>query len=166
MRLSLILSLLVIFTLSACASAPKPQPLPTRTITKTKIIQEYPEFPDIKPLPSLNLSSFSWEYPRDPGKKIPRSTEKCLSVADAERDDAFWERCGEHPPQIDSNIFMGLGDKDFKTFQLNWVKIRAQLKRYRSRIEEVNRQRQEWRRKAEVERNKRTKLQEAQSEGK
>jgi len=162
----LLLSCIIILglTLNGCVSSPT-QSLPVRTITKTEIIQEYPEFPNMKPLPPLNLEAFSWEYPRDPTKNVPKSIERCLSVPDSERNNAFWERCGEHPPQIDSNIFMGLSDKDFRTFQLNWTKLRARLKQYRARIKEINRQRTEWRQKAEEERQKYLQLQNKQNQG-
>jgi len=163
----LFLSMLVaVYLLTGCASTPKPLPVPTRTIISTKVVQEYPEFPNLKPLPPLNLAAFNWDYPRDMTKWIPQSKKKCLSVPDSKRDNAFWERCGEHPPLQNSNIFMGLNDGQFKRFQLNWAKIRARLQQYKARITEVNNQRTEWRKKAKAANEKMQALQQEQTNNK
>ncbi|MDX8393175.1 MAG: hypothetical protein R8K21_01135 [Mariprofundales bacterium] len=156
---------LCIYILSACSTTPRALPLPTRTITETKIVQSYPELPELKPVPALNLTSFTWDYPRNMQEWVPKSTSKCLSVPDAQRDNSFWERCGEHPPLANSNIFMGLDDGEFKKFQLNWAKLRARLQQYKARIDEVNRQRAEWRSNAEAERVKLQDLQKKQKKG-
>lgn len=114
-------------------------------IVKTEIIRVYPDFPAIEPLPPLTLMPFEWDYPRDTTKRVSKSTGKCLETPEQQRDEAYWERCGEYAPLTNSNIFMGLSRKDFETFIVNNEKIRARLLQYKARIDEINRQREMWR---------------------
>jgi len=116
-------------------------------VTKTDVVRVYPEMPPLKPLPPLNLQPFSWDYPRDITKKIPKSTKKCLDVPDDKRVGNYWDRCGIHPPLYDSNIYMGLTQMDYGTLQINFGKLKTRILQYEFRIKEVNKQRLEWIRK-------------------
>jgi len=127
--------------LSACAATSEPP------IVKTDVVRVYPELPDIEPLPPLTLIPFEWDYPRDKTKRIPKSTNECLKIPEQQRDNSYWDRCGENPPLSDSNIFMGLSRDDFETFLINNEKIKARLLQYKARIDEINQQREMWRKK-------------------
>ncbi|MCB1936131.1 MAG: hypothetical protein KDF59_09330 [Nitrosomonas sp.] len=116
-------------------------------IVKTDVVRVYPDLPDIEPLPPLTLMPFEWDYPRDTTKRVPKSTSKCLETPGQQRDESYWERCSEHPPLGNSNIFMGFSREDFETFLVNNEKIRARLLQYKARIDEINRQRAMWRQK-------------------
>jgi len=142
----IIISVPVLLLLTSCATGKD------TVVTMTEVKRSYPELPDVKPLPPLNLLPFEWDYPRDMSKVVPKSTKKCFSIPIEERKNAYWDQCGENPPLLDSNIFMGLDSQSFKTMQINMEKIKARLLQYKARIEEINKQRAEWRSKAESER--------------
>ncbi|KKL76562.1 hypothetical protein LCGC14_2043620, partial [marine sediment metagenome] len=76
----------------------------------------------------------------------------CKRVPEADRDNAFWNKCGEHPIVTKSNIFIGFDQTNWNIIIENFAKLREQLFKYQKRIEEVNRQREAWREKAEAER--------------
>lgn len=52
-------------------------------------------------------------------------------------------------PRIDEHIFVGLDQENFERLNINLARLRATIAGYRARIDEVNRQRAEWRRQAE-----------------
>lgn len=125
--------------LTACSVTPQ------TPIVEKEVVHAYPDLPDIEPLPPLTLIPFEWDYPRDTTKRVAKSTRKCLETPTPQRDEAYWERCGENPPLPNSNIFMGLSRDDFETFLVNNEKVRARLLQYKTRIDEINRERATWR---------------------
>ena len=46
-----------------------------------------------------------------------------------------------------SNLFIGMSESDYKTFIQNWNKLLGREKQWRSIIDEINRQREEFREK-------------------
>jgi len=141
LKLNRIFPLAVGLLISACTTT---QQAP---IVKTEVIRVYPELPAIEPLSPLTLMPFEWDYPRDTTRRVPKSISKCLETPEQQRDESYWERCGENPPLTKSNIFMGLSREDFETFLVNNEKIRVRLLQYKARIDEINRQREMWRQK-------------------
>jgi len=112
----------------------------------------YPEFPNVEPLLPLNVIPWQADVPRDMTKTVAKNITSCKKVPEDERDDAYWNRCGEHPIVTNSNIFIGFDQTNWNIIIENFAKLREQLFKYQKRIEEVNRQRGAWRVKAEEER--------------
>lgn len=112
----------------------------------------YPEFPNVQPVFPVNLIPWQADVPRDLTKTVVKNVTLCKKVSEEDRDDAFWNRCGEHPIVTNSNIFIGFDQINWNIIIENFAKLREQLFKYQKRIEEVNRQREAWRVKAEAER--------------
>lgn len=65
---------------------------------------------------------------------------------------AWWKECGENPIFPESNIFIGFNQVEWNIILGNFAKLRERVWQYKQRIIEINRQRQEWRDKADAER--------------
>jgi len=126
------------FLFSSCASK-------ATVVTKTKLDVVYPELPEIKPLPDMSLIPFRWDYPRDMSRLAPKSSKKCLETPDVERNGVYWETCGENPPMLNSNIFIGFDQDNFRKFEIYMKKIKARLIQYKERLRIINKQREKWR---------------------
>lgn len=98
---------------------------PSEEISKVRIVTAltYPEFPPIEPLPPADLRAFSYDYPRDKDGKVLK----------------------------DSNIFVGLDKENWERLVENFDKLNSYSKMCQVRIDEVNRQRNEWLEKAKAE---------------
>lgn len=83
-------------------------------------VQAWPELPDIDH-PRFDPVPFKWDMPRDSAGK----------------------------PLADGKIFVGLDQENFERLGLNLERLRITLSGYRARVDEVNRQRAEWRQKAD-----------------
>ena len=112
----------------------------------------YPEFPNVQPVSPVNLIPWQADIPRDMTKTVVKNVTSCVKVPEDERDNAFWNRCGEHPIITNSNIYMGFDLLNWNIIIENFAKLREQIFKYQKRVEEVNRQREAWRIKAEAER--------------
>ena len=139
--------------LSACADTGLKQPEP---ITTVKVIQttSFPELPDIQTPLEPTLIPWEYEVPRDMSKTEPKNTTECLGVAEKDRGDAFWERCGEHPVIRDTNVLFGFDQRNWNIMLSNFSKLREYVLQLRARIDLANESRRDWRRRAEEERNK------------
>lgn len=136
---------LISSTLAACQSTDFVPKSTVQVITR----MSYPEFPDIEPISSVNLIPWKHDVPRDMTKTVAKNTTECQKVLDDARNETYWNKCGEHPIITDSNIFVGFDQENWNIILENFAKLREQLFRYQKRIEEVNSQRQQWRKKAE-----------------
>ncbi|SRR6266481_2170132 len=89
-------------------------PSPPMVITNT--IVQYPEFPPVPAVPPLNLEVFKYDLPRDSKGNILNNP----------------------------NSFVCLSQNDFNTLQLDFNKLKIQIKLYQNRIDEVNNLRTQW----------------------
>ena len=129
----------------------QPEPITTvRVVTTTS----YPELPDIQMPIEPTLIAWQYDVPRDLSKLEPKNTTKCLSVPEANRNDAYWATCGIHPPIRDSNVVYGFDQRNWTTLQSNFAVLREYIVQLKARIDLANEQRREWREKAEEERRK------------
>lgn len=130
------------------------KPVNPEPVTTVRVVQvtAYPELPDI-PLPGEPVL-LPWEYevPRDMSRKEPRATPDCERVPDKERDDAFWQRCGENPVVRDSNVLFGFDQRNWNILLANFSKLREYIFQLRARIDLANESRREWRQRAQEER--------------
>lgn len=78
----------------------------------------YPSLPDVQPMPPVDLMPFEYDMPRDSaGKIIPNS-----------------------------NIFIGFDLRNWQIILNNFKILEAREQMWQSRVDSVNKQRQEWRR--------------------
>lgn len=132
-----ILFLIPLLFMAACS----PQSNPLRLVNAF----QYPELPPIEPPPDLEALPVIWDIPRDTTQRTVKNTTDCISVAEANRNAAFWARCATHPPISNSNIFIGLSQSNWEALQINLARIEARDRMWRARVDEVNRQREQWR---------------------
>ena len=140
--------------LPACGSLPRlTQP---ETITTVRVINttSYPELPDIQMPLEPTLTAWQYEVPRDLSRLEATDSERCQRVADKDRDDAYWDRCGIHPVIPDTNVLYGFDQRNWNIMLSNFGKLREYIVELKARIELANETRREWRRKADEERNK------------
>ena len=125
----------------------------------------YPEFPNIEPLPDVNILPWEADVPRDTSVLSVKNTTECRKVETyipddkphvvlpkEEQDPTWWSKCGEHPILPNSNIYLGFEQDQWNIIVENFAKLKERVWQYKQRIKEVNRQREEWRKKAEEER--------------
>lgn len=137
--------------MSACSSAPNEfTPRTTVRVVNTTV---YPDLPQVPAVPDPGLIPWSYDFPRDTSKVTVKNITKCVEVAEADQDTDFWNRCGENPILSDTNIFIGLTRENWDILNSNLKKLQENIYLYRRRIEQINRQREEWRQKASEERN-------------
>jgi len=137
-----------LFLLSACESTGFNPKSTVRVVTS----MSYPEFPNVEPLLPVNIIPWQADVPRDMTKTVAKNLTSCRKVPEEDRDDAYWNKCGEHPIVSNSNIFIGFDQTNWNIIIENFAKLREQLFKYQKRVDEVNRQREAWRVKAEAER--------------
>ncbi len=144
---------LIAVALAGCASSALSIPEPAATVRVVQVVS-YPELPDIA-LP-LEPELLAWEYevPRDLSRIVPKNTSECLRVADKERDNAYWARCGENPVIRDTNVLFGFDQRNWNIMLADFSKLREYIVQLKARVELANESRREWRRKAEDERRK------------
>lgn len=163
MKQVLIVTLLS-FTLGACSifgkqDLPKVSP-PVQIINSTS----YPVMGNISYPPALNLQTPMWDVPRDQDADlVPKRITRCLKVPKEERVDGYWADCGEKPIIGGSNIYRGYDYSQWILFLENTARLRQQFKLYNERIDEVNRQREEWR---ELNRQERARVRQEQADAK
>lgn len=140
----------------------------------------YPQFPNIEPLPDVAVLPFEADLPRDTTIVSVKNISECrrekikdpvtgkdkfvnlemMSPEDKphvvlpvkEQTVAWWKKCGENPIAPNSNIFIGFSQIEWNIVLENFAKLRERIWQYKQRVNEINRQRQEWRDKAEEER--------------
>lgn len=140
--------------LSACSSMQKlVQP---EVVTTVRVVNSttYPELPDIQLPVEPTLNAWQYDIPRDMSKLEAANTAKCQRVAEKDRDDAYWARCGIHPVIPNSNILYGFDQRNWNIMLSNFGKLREYIVELKARIGLANDSRREWRRKAEEERKK------------
>ncbi len=147
-RIKVLTALTALLLLGACESTGFDPKSTVRVVNS----MSYPEFPNVQPVFPVNLIPWQADVPRDMTKTVVKNLTSCKKVPENEQDDAFWNRCGEHPIVTNSNIFIGFDQTNWNIIIENFAKLREQLFKYQKRVEEVNRQREAWRVKAEVER--------------
>lgn len=126
-------------TLGACQTTDQP----LRIINQTS----YPNQADIVLPPGLELEAITFDIPRDLSQQIIKNTPECLAVEAASRTRTFWEQCGQYKALENTNIYVGLDRANFEKLRNNLRKLQVRDQQYQARIEEVNRQRRDWRRK-------------------
>ncbi len=124
---------------------------PTTTV-RFVTTTSYPEFPDIQPVAPVNLIAWQHDFPRNMEKVVIKNVSTCIKVPEEKKNAAFWNRCGENPIMTNSNLFVGFDQENWNIILGNFAKLRENIFQHQERINAINRQRQEWRRKAEEER--------------
>jgi hypothetical protein len=139
--------------LAGCGSTPFAPPEPVTTVRVVQTMA-YPELPDIQ-LP-IEPALLPWEYevPRDLSRTEPKATPECQRVPEKERDEAYLERCGEHPVIRDTNVLFGFDQRNWNLLLSNFSKLREYIFQLKARIDLANDSRREWRTRAEEERRK------------
>lgn len=150
-----ILIIVLAFALSACAGLGIEFD-PKGTID-FQVKTNYPELPDMDIPPNVNLLPWKHDLPRDTTKEmIVKKLTTCLKVPKADRvksNTEFWARCGEFPVIIDTQLFIGFDQENWSIILENFTRLKLRNYQLRQRLNEVNRQRDEWRKKAEEQRN-------------
>lgn len=166
--------------LGACAGNVDREFKPKTTV-RVITSMSYPQFPNIEPLPPVAILPWTHDLPRDTTIVSVKNLTDCRRVK-VGRDEAtgktkykklelfspedkpyvilpveeqttsWWRKCGENPILPNSNIFVGFSQIEWNIVIENFAKLRERIWQYRQRMIEVNRQRQEWRDKAEQER--------------
>ena len=124
--------------------------------SKVQVIttKSYPEIPDIEPVAPVNLIPWQYDIPRDTSRIVPKNTTECEKVPEEKRDDAYWKKCWENPPLKNTNLYIGFDHDNWNIFLEDWQKLQEKNLQYKARIEEINKQRKEWRDLADQERKK------------
>ena len=160
-------NILVVFVASlalvACATD-SAEFKPTSTVRVVNSTS-YPEFPNIEPLPPVDVLPWKHDVPRDMTVFSVKNTTVCRKVETYTPEDKpyvvlpkeqqteeWWSKCGEHPPLPDSNIFIGFSQDQWNILIENFAKLRERVWQYKQRIDQVNKQRDDWRKKADEER--------------
>ena len=125
----------------------------------------YPEFPDVEPLPPVDILPWKHDVPRDMTVLSVKNLSECrkvetyvpenkpyVTLPKKEQTTEWWAKCGEHPVLPNSNIFIGFEQDQWNILVEDFMKLREQNWKYKQRIDQVNKQRQEWRKKADEER--------------
>ena len=154
----------VLLALGACSGLDGFDPKTNVRLVTTSV---YPELPDVEPVEPVNLLPWEADVPRDTSVLSVKNLTKCRAVGtheDPDREgvilpnerqsDSWWAECGEHPVLPGSNIFIGFDQQNWNIINENFAKLRETIFRYQKRLEEVNRQRESWRKKADEERRK------------
>lgn len=152
-----------------------------KTTVRVITSMSYPQFPNIEPLPILGILPFVADLPRDLDAISVKSLTDCIRVKigkdektgkiifrklefyhpddkpyvrlpKEEQTASWWKACGENPIFPESNIFIGFNQVEWNIILENFAKLRERVWQYKQRIIEINRQRQEWRDKADAER--------------
>ena len=124
----------------------------------------YPEFPDVVPVDPVRLLPWEHDVPRDMSNLKVKNLSTCIKVPVEKQTRSFWARCGENPILPNSNIFVGFDQSNWNNIVENFERLRENLYQYKQRIIAINKQREEWRRKAEEERKRLLELEKQISE--
>ncbi len=130
------------------------KPAPPEPVTTVRVVQvtSYPELPDIPLPPEPVLLPWEYEVPRDMSRKEPKNTPECERVPEKDRDEAYLQRCGEHPVIRDSNVLFGFDQRNWNILLTNFSKLREYIFQLRARIDLANESRRDWRQRANEER--------------
>jgi len=144
-------ALVLVLPLAACNGTRLTEP---EVKTRVEVVNTtgYPELPDIQ-MP-LEPALIPWEYdvPRDLSKVEPKN-EECRKTPETARDEAWDRKCGVNPVIRDSNVLYGFDQHNWNIMLSNFAKLREYIVQLKARIDAANESRQEWRAKAEKERN-------------
>lgn len=147
--------ILVAFTLSACLGTNEFDP---KTTVGFEIRTNYPELPNMDIPPNVNLMPWHHDLPRDTTKDmIVKKLTKCLKVPKEERvksNTQFWAECGEYPVIPFTQLHIGFDQENYSIILENFTRLKLRNYQLRQRLLEVNRQREEWRKKADEQRAK------------
>lgn len=149
---NIILTIAASIILIGCGSVGLNDTFKPKTSVRFITTTTYPEFPNIQPVSPVNLIPWIHEAPRNTEKVVVKNISTCIKVAEEDRDRAFWNRCGENPILLNSNIFVGFDQQNWNIILENFAKLRETLYQYKQRIIAINKQREDWRRQAEEER--------------
>ena len=167
--------------LGACVGPVVDREFKPKTTVRVITSISYPQFPNIEPLPPVAVLPWAHDMPRDTtivsvknltdcrrvkvGKdeKTGKTKYKKLEMFSPEdkphvilpveeQTTSWWRKCGENPISPNSNIFIGFSQVEWNIILENFAKLRERNWQYKQRIIEINRQRQEWRDKADAER--------------
>lgn len=138
----IIFATFLILVLSGCS---------LRSLTETRVITviEYPELPPVPKVEKLQLLPCPPDRPRVWWEeKILKNDSRCKNDLKKNpkltKNSNFIRNCMEHRIDTNSNIVIGYDKENQQCFVINREKIRSKLKQYMDRIDEVNRQREEW----------------------
>lgn len=150
MKSNILTIVFAVILLGACATDGFTPKSTVRVVTT----ETYPEFPNVEPLGDPGLIPWRADVPRNKNKITVKNISSCVKVPEEERDSSFWTRCGENPIVTDTNIYIGFDQENWNILVNNFNKLKEWIHRYEERIKEINKQRAEWRKKAEEARNK------------
>lgn len=159
-----IMTVIGMILLTACHATTSEEFKP-RTSVRVINSMIYPEFPNIEPLPPINIIGWTHDMPRDLSIVSVKNISGCRDVETYSPEDrpyvvlpveeqkaSWWRECGENPIFPKSNVYVGFSQENWNIILENFAKLRERNWQYKQRIFEINRQRTEWRRKAEQER--------------
>ena len=154
----------ILLLLTACETN-KARNFEPQTTVRVINTMSYPEFPNVEPLPPVNVLPWRHDMPRDTNIVSVKNISACRKVETYSPEDMpyvvlpvkeqiviWWKKCGENPIFPNSNIFIGFSQTDWNIILENFAKLRERNWQYKQRIIEINRQRESWREKAEQER--------------
>lgn len=138
-------SAFILAALAAGCATPKPE-----VVIQREAVETYPNLPPME-APDFHVEKFRLDVPRDmKAAPVVKADAACRAVAAAQRDAAFWKRCGEQPPLANSNIYIGMDEENFRIFEEFLTVMAAKDAAWKARLDEVNKQRAEWRAKNEA----------------
>jgi len=164
-KLFLLISAMVV--LSACIHTPSSNDFTPKTTVRVITSISYPEFPNIEPLPNVNLVPWTHDMPRDTTVVSVKNLTTCRKIETytpenkphvvlpkEEQTTSWWKKCGEYPIMPNSNVFIGFSQDQWNIILEDFSKLRERNWQYKQRIIEINRQRESWRERADQERAK------------
>jgi hypothetical protein len=114
---------------------------PVRVVNTTS----YPNLPDIILPPNADLESVMFNVPGDLSQQLIKNTDECQSVPASQRNRVFWVRCGDYRDASGNQIYVTLDKPNFERLRANLSKLRVRDQQFQYRVDEVNKQRQDWR---------------------
>lgn len=115
----------------------------TEVLTTTNNV--YPDLPHIDKPIELDLEAVAYAFPLDMNAPpVIKSSTFCKSTPVEEQDLNYEAKCFEQPVDKDSNVYIGFEQNEWEKFKTNMVKLKAQGEAYSDTIDEINRQRDVW----------------------
>lgn len=155
MNSRILLSIFVALTLTACVTDNEFKP---KVTVGFEVRTNYPELPNMDIPPDVNLIPWRHDLPRDTTREmIVKKLTRCLKVPKEERTKSntqFWAECGEYPIITDTQLHIGFTQENWSIILEDFTRLKLRNYQLRQRLLEVNRQRENWRKKADEQRAK------------
>jgi len=141
------------------------EPLPPKVIETTKIV--YPNIPEFKAPPKHDLVNLKFDWPRDLAVYTIKNTKKCrlkfkqlypiehvesfrlqidsYSAFELEKFPKFYSSCAINPIDLDSNLYIGLTELNYKDLVTNNATLLQREKQWRFLLDRINAMIRSWR---------------------